>query len=110
MTTKRESWVNPTEGLGLSPLLVNQNAYYQGFVGTDPNSELAFGSHDKLSGDFLGECANLSSTRKSSGCVFLGEFSSIPVPLQLSLAPSPEPLTIESILERANSSSITQSP
>jgi hypothetical protein len=99
----QESWVNPTEGLG-------QNACYQGFVGMDLDSELAFGSHDKLSDDFLGECANLSSARKSSGCVFLGEFSSIPVPLQPSLTPSPEPLTIESILERANSSSITQSP
>jgi hypothetical protein len=107
-----ESWVNSNEGLGLGSALVNQEAYYQGFVGTDLDSELAFGPHDKLSGDFVGECAKISSTRKRSGSPFPGKFSQSPVPLKSSLASnsSPEPLTIDAILERANSSSATQSP
>jgi hypothetical protein len=74
----QESWVNPDDGLGFSPALVNQEAYYQGFAGTDLDSELAFGSHDKLSDDFVGECANISSTRKRSGSVFPGKFSQSP--------------------------------
>jgi hypothetical protein len=108
----QESWVNPNEGLGLSSTLVNQEAYYQGFVGTDLDSELAFGSHEKLSDDFVGESANLSSNRKRSRSLLPGKFSQSPVPLQSSLASSssPEPDTIDSILERANSSSNTQSP
>jgi hypothetical protein len=108
----QESWVNPNEGLGLGSALVNQEAYYHGFVGTDLDSELAFGSRDKLSDDFVGECAKISSTRKRSGSLFPGKFSQSPVPLQSSLASSssPEPLTIDAILERANGSSATQSP
>jgi hypothetical protein len=108
----QEAWVNPSEGLGLSHALVNQEAYYQGFVETDLDSELAFRSHDKLSDDFVGECANISSTRKRSSSLFPGKFSQSPVPLRSSLASSssPEPLTIDSILERANSSSNAQSP
>jgi hypothetical protein len=104
-----ESWVNSNEGLGLGSALVNQEAYYQGFVGTDLDSELAFGPHDKLSGDFVGECAKISSTRKRSGSPFPGKFSQSPVPLKSSLASS-STLTIDAILERANSSSATQSP
>jgi hypothetical protein len=108
----QESWVNSNEGLGLGSALVNQDAYYHGFVGTDLDSELAFGPRDKLSDDFVGECANISSTRKRSSSLFPGKFSQSPVPLQSSLAPSssPEPLTIDAILERANGSSATQSP
>jgi hypothetical protein len=109
----QESWINPNEGLGLGSALVNQEAYYQGFVGTDLDSELAFGRpHDKLSDDFVGECTNISSTRKRSDSLFPGKFSQSPVPLQSSLASSasPEPLTIDAILERANSSSTSQSP
>jgi hypothetical protein len=109
----QESWVNPSEGLGLgSSALVNQEAYYQGFVGTDLNSELVFGSRDKLSDDFVGECANISSTRKRSGSVIPGKFSQFPLPLQSCLASSssPGPLTIDAILGRANGSSTTQSP
>ena len=108
----QESWVNSNDGLGLGSALVNQEAYYQGFVGTDLDSELAFGPRDKLSDDFVGECANISSTRKRSGSLFPGKFSQSPVPLQSPRAPSssPEPLTIDAILERANGSSTTQSP
>jgi len=111
-SSHHESWVNSNEGLGLGSALVNQEAYYQGFVGTDLDPELAFGPHDKLSGDFVGECAKISSTRKRSGSPFPGQFSQSPVPLKSSLAlsSSPEPLTIDAILERANSSSATQSP
>ena len=107
-----EPWVNFNEGLGLGSALVSQEAYYQGFVGTDLDSELAFGPRDKLSDDFVGECAKISSTRKRSGSPFPGKFSQSPVPLKSSLASSssPEPLTIDAILERANSSSATQSP
>jgi hypothetical protein len=108
----QESWVNPHEGLGLSPALVSQEAFYHGFVGSELDSELTFGSHDKLSDDFVGECANISSARKRAGALFPGKFSSSSVSLQPSLAPtsSPEPLTIDSILERANGSSNAQSP
>jgi hypothetical protein len=109
----QESWVNSNDGLGLGSALVNQDAYYHGFVGTDLESGLAFGGpHDKLSGNFVGECANISSARKRSGSLFPGKFSQSPVPLQSSLASSssPEPLTIDAILERANGSSTTQSP
>ena len=108
----QESWVNSNEGLGLSPAIVSQEAYYQGFVGADLDSDMAFGSHDKLSDDFVGECASFSSPRKRCNSLFRGPFSQSPVPLRSSLAPSssPEPLTIDSILERANSSSNAQSP
>lgn len=107
-----ESWINPNEGLGLGSTLVNQEAFYQDFVGTDLDSELAFGSHDKLSDDFVGECANVSSSRKRSDRLFPGKFSQSPMPSQPSMVPtpSPEPLTIDSILERANSSSTAPSP
>ena len=37
------SWVNSNEGLSLSPAIVNQKAYRQGFVGTYLDSELEFG-------------------------------------------------------------------
>src|SRR2546423_9092147 len=78
-SSHHESWVNSNESLGLGSALVNQEAYYQGFVGTDLNSELAFGPHDKLSNDFVGECAKISSTRKRSGSPFPGKFSQSPV-------------------------------
>ena len=108
----QESWVNSNEGLGLSPAIVSQEGYYQGFVGADLDSELAFGSHDKLSDDYVGKSANFSSTRKRSDNLFRGKNSQSPVPLQTSLASSssPERLTIDSILERAKSSSTAQSP
>src|SRR2546423_6042437 len=107
-----ESWINSNDGLGLSPPLVSQEAYYQAFGATELDSDLAFGSRDKLSDDFVGEYANISSARKRPNSLFPGNISQSPVPLQSSLgsSSSPEPSTIDSILERANNSSRAPSP
>lgn len=108
----QKPWINSNEGLGLGPAIVGHEGYIHGFVGSDLDSELTFGSNDRISEDFVGECTNISSTRKKPSSLFPGNFSQSPVPLPSSLAliSSPETLTIDSILARANSTSTCGTP
>lgn len=55
-----------SHGLGLLPTIVNQDGFRQDFAGSGFESELPMG-HDKImSGNFVGECADLSYSFKRS--------------------------------------------
>ncbi len=105
--SQQETWINSNEGLGLGPAIVSHEGDIQGFVTGDLDSDFTFGSNYKIPEDFVGECAKISFPRKQSSSLFPGNVSQSPVPLPspLALSSSPETLTIDSILDRANSTS-----
>ena len=105
--SQQEPWISSNEGLGLGPAIVNHEGDIQGFVSGDLDADFTYGSNYKIPEDFVGECTKLSSPRKQSSNLFPGNVSQSPVPLPSPLASSSssETLTIDSILDQANSTS-----
>lgn len=104
----QDTW-NSHHGLGFDPAIVNHEVFPSEYMGVGIDSELSFATNDKILGSFVGECADLSSskTRSSSFPVSVSQCS-LSIPHQVRVTLSPEPLTIDSILDRASAASAVE--
>jgi hypothetical protein len=87
-------------GLGVMPTIVNHEAFSQDILGHSMESELSFHGHDKLSDSYVGEYADLSSSRNRSSMVTINAPQSDPS-CSYQCAPlttSPELLSVNTFL------------
>lgn len=101
----QDAWASQ-HGLGFDPTIVSHEVFAPEYVGAGIDLELSFATSDKIHGTFVGECADLSSFQKRSSTFPVNlPSSSLCVPHQARITASPEPLTIDSILDRASAAS-----
>jgi hypothetical protein len=104
----QDTW-NSQHGLGFDPTIINHEVFPPEYVGAGIDPELSFATADKIHGTFVGECADLSSFQKrSSSSLTNPPSSSLSVAHQVRITASPEPLTIDSILDRASAASAVE--
>ena len=106
--SSQDTW-RSHHGLGFDPAIVNHEVFPPEYVGAGIDPELSFATSDKLHGSFVGECADLSSFQKrSSNFPVTVSSSSLSIPHQVRITASPEPLSIDSILDRASAASAAE--
>ena len=102
----QDSWRVDNQGFEVGPTIINNDGYDPVFGGVDLDSELTFRAQGKVGEDFVGKYTKASSSQRH---LSKSAFSGRPPPCQ----PSPFPisvknpaggqcLTIDSVLERAN--------
>jgi hypothetical protein len=90
----QDSW-SSSRGLGLNPTIVNHEGFAADFVGADLEPELAYTTHEKLRGNFVGECTDISFPNRSSTFPLRVSSQSLCVPPNAPFSASPEPLSVE---------------
>jgi hypothetical protein len=106
--SSQDTW-RSHHGLGFDPAIVNHEVFPPEYIGAGIDPELSFATSDKLHGSFVGECADLSSFQKrSSNFPVTVSSSSLSIPHQVRITASPEPLSIDSILDRASAASAAE--
>ena len=85
-----------SNGLGVYPTIVNQDGF--DFSSTGFEAEMSIG-HDKLTGNFVGECADLSSSQKRSSTlpIAIGQFAPVSSPSAHPISTSPDNLILETV-------------
>ena len=108
-TLTQDTW-SSHHGLGFDPAIANHEVFHTEYLGAGIDPELSFATADKVQGSFVGECADLSSfPKRSSSFPLRVSSSSLSVPYHVRVTASPEPLTIDSILDRASAASAVKS-
>lgn len=102
----QDAWNEMNHGLGLVPTIVGNDSFVQDFVTSSMDSDIIF-AHDKLPDHYVGEYANVSSL-KSESIPFSASISQpamcVSAPsLALSTSVEDSGMTIDTILDRANS-------
>lgn len=104
----QDNW-NSQHGLGFDPATIHHEVFASEYVGAGIDPELSFAVNEKTHGSFVGEWADLSSFQKRSSSFPVSiSASSLSIPHQVRVTASPEPLTIDSILDRASAASAVE--
>ena len=97
-----ESWGNVTQGLGLDPAIASSEDFNREFSTTDIDQGTDFTPQTKVAADFVGESTDFSSMSKMHSTISSNSLLS-PPSLAIKTTLDDSPLTIDSILEKANS-------
>ena len=104
-----EAWGPSNNGLGIGPAIVSHDGYLHDVEGYDLEPELSFTITDKVSDDFVGESAGFPSVHAKSATLFSGRASelssSLPSRNGRRASFEKSSLTIDSVLEQANTTS-----